>query len=62
MALEALLRAAFDLSEREVLRNRLLVSEQVLVGVAPYVGCEKRRRGSSLASARASSSSSGRPS
>ena len=32
-ALEALLRAAFDLSEREVLRNRLLVSEQVLVGV-----------------------------
>jgi AcrR family transcriptional regulator len=32
-ALEAVLRAAFDLSEREVLRNRLLVSEQVLVGV-----------------------------
>ena len=28
-----MLRAAFDLSEREVLRNRLLVSEQVLVGV-----------------------------
>jgi TetR/AcrR family transcriptional regulator, cholesterol catabolism regulator len=32
-ALEAVLQAAFDLSEREVLRNRLLVSEQVLVGV-----------------------------
>jgi AcrR family transcriptional regulator len=32
-ALEAVLRSAFDLSEREVLRNRLLVSEQVLVGV-----------------------------
>src|SRR6476660_9594340 len=32
-ALVAVLRAAFDLSEREVLRNRLLVSEQVLVGV-----------------------------
>ena len=32
-ALETVLRAAFDLSEREVLRNRLLVSEQVLVGV-----------------------------
>ena len=32
-ALEAVLRAAFDLSEHEVLRNRLLVSEQVLVGV-----------------------------
>src|SRR4051812_27567805 len=31
--LVAVLRAAFDLSEREVLRNRLLVSEQVLVGV-----------------------------
>ena len=28
-----MLRAAFDLSEREILRNRLLVSEQVLVGV-----------------------------
>jgi TetR/AcrR family transcriptional regulator, cholesterol catabolism regulator len=33
VALEAVLQAAFDLSEREVLRNRLLVSEQVLVGV-----------------------------
>ena len=32
-ALIAVLEAAFDLSEREVLRNRLLVSEQVLVGV-----------------------------
>jgi AcrR family transcriptional regulator len=32
-ALEAVLQSAFDLSEREVLRNRLLVSEQVLVGV-----------------------------
>ena len=32
-ALVAVLRAAFDLSDREVLRNRLLVSEQVLVGV-----------------------------
>ena len=32
-ALEAVLRAAFDLSQHEVLRNRLLVSEQVLVGV-----------------------------
>jgi AcrR family transcriptional regulator len=32
-ALEALLRDAFDLSEHEILRNRLLVSEQVLVGV-----------------------------
>src|SRR3954470_3267728 len=30
--LVAVLQAAFDLSEREVLRNRLLVSEQVLVG------------------------------
>ena len=29
----AVLAAAFDLSEREILRNRLLVSEQVLVGV-----------------------------
>ena len=28
-----MLRAAFDLSEHEILRNRLLVSEQVLVGV-----------------------------
>jgi hypothetical protein len=27
------LQSAFELSEREVLRNRLLVSEQVLVGV-----------------------------
>jgi AcrR family transcriptional regulator len=33
VALEAVLREAFDLSEREILRNRLLVSEQVLVGV-----------------------------
>jgi AcrR family transcriptional regulator len=32
-ALEAVLEAAFDLSEHELLRNRLLVSEQVLVGV-----------------------------
>jgi TetR/AcrR family transcriptional regulator, cholesterol catabolism regulator len=32
-ALVAVLEAAFELSEREVLRNRLLVSEQVLVGV-----------------------------
>src|SRR3954453_22062035 len=31
--LVAVLQAAFDLSEREVLRNRLLVSEQVLGGV-----------------------------
>src|SRR4051794_22210389 len=31
--LVAVLQSAFDLSEREVLRNRLLVSEQVLVGV-----------------------------
>jgi TetR/AcrR family transcriptional regulator, cholesterol catabolism regulator len=32
-ALVAVLDAAFDLSEHDVLRNRLLVSEQVLVGV-----------------------------
>src|SRR5215217_1602452 len=32
-ALVAVLEAAFDLSEHQVLRNRLLVSEQVLVGV-----------------------------
>ena len=32
-ALEAVLKAAFELSEHEILRNRLLVSEQVLVGV-----------------------------
>src|SRR3954462_6289287 len=32
-ALVAVVRAAFELSEQEVLRNRLLVSEQVLVGV-----------------------------
>jgi len=32
-ALQAVLEGAFDLSEHEVLRNRLLVSEQVLVGV-----------------------------
>jgi TetR/AcrR family transcriptional regulator, cholesterol catabolism regulator len=32
-ALTAVLDGAFDLSEHEVLRNRLLVSEQVLVGV-----------------------------
>jgi TetR/AcrR family transcriptional regulator, cholesterol catabolism regulator len=32
-ALVAVLQSAFDLSEQEVLRNRLLVSEQVLVGV-----------------------------
>jgi TetR/AcrR family transcriptional regulator, cholesterol catabolism regulator len=32
-ALVAVLEGAFDLSDREVLRNRLLVSEQVLVGV-----------------------------
>jgi AcrR family transcriptional regulator len=32
-ALVAVLTEAFDLSEREILRNRLLVSEQVLVGV-----------------------------
>ena len=32
-ALVAVLESAFELSEREVLRNRLLVSEQVLVGV-----------------------------
>jgi AcrR family transcriptional regulator len=32
-ALVAVLQGAFDLSEHEVLRNRLLVSEQVLVGV-----------------------------
>jgi TetR/AcrR family transcriptional regulator, cholesterol catabolism regulator len=32
-ALVAVLNAVFDLSEQEVLRNRLLVSEQVLVGV-----------------------------
>jgi TetR/AcrR family transcriptional regulator, cholesterol catabolism regulator len=32
-ALEAVLESAFDLSEHEVLRNRLLVSEQVLVGI-----------------------------
>src|SRR4051794_41485968 len=31
--LTAVLNAVFDLSEQEVLRNRLLVSEQVLVGV-----------------------------
>ena len=32
-ALTAVLQGAFELSEHEVLRNRLLVSEQVLVGV-----------------------------
>jgi AcrR family transcriptional regulator len=32
-ALVAVLNAVFDLSEQEILRNRLLVSEQVLVGV-----------------------------
>src|SRR3954470_15507395 len=32
-ALTAVLEGAFDLSEHDVLRNRLLVSEQVLVGV-----------------------------
>ena len=32
-ALVAVLKEAFDLSEHEILRNRLLVSEQVLVGV-----------------------------
>jgi TetR/AcrR family transcriptional regulator, cholesterol catabolism regulator len=32
-ALTAVLQGAFDLTEHEVLRNRLLVSEQVLVGV-----------------------------
>ena len=32
-ALVAVLTEAFDLSEHEILRNRLLVSEQVLVGV-----------------------------
>src|SRR5919198_1450902 len=32
-ALVAVLQADFELSEHEVLRNRLLVSEQVLVGV-----------------------------
>ena len=32
-ALRAVLEGAFDLTEHEVLRNRLLVSEQVLVGV-----------------------------
>jgi AcrR family transcriptional regulator len=32
-ALTAVLEGAFDLSEHEVMRNRLLVSEQVLVGV-----------------------------
>jgi TetR/AcrR family transcriptional regulator, cholesterol catabolism regulator len=32
-ALTAVLEGAFDLTEHEVLRNRLLVSEQVLVGV-----------------------------
>src|SRR4051812_30236651 len=32
-ALVAVLNAAFELSEHEILRNRLLVSEQVLVGV-----------------------------
>src|SRR4051794_38896879 len=32
-ALVAVLNAVFDLTEQEVLRNRLLVSEQVLVGV-----------------------------
>jgi TetR/AcrR family transcriptional regulator, cholesterol catabolism regulator len=32
-ALVALLNAVFDLNEQDVLRNRLLVSEQVLVGV-----------------------------
>src|SRR5260370_35500559 len=31
-ALVAVLNAAFELSEHEILRNRLLVSEQVLVG------------------------------
>ena len=58
-ALTAVLESAFDLSEREVLRNRLLVSEQVLVGVH-RPPCVRRRRGSSRASARATSSSNGR--
>jgi AcrR family transcriptional regulator len=44
-ALAAVLVSAFDLSEREVLRNRLLVSEQVLVGVhRPSVREEEARQ------------------
>jgi hypothetical protein len=39
------LRAAFDLSEREILRNRLLVSEQVLVGVHRTSAREEEARG-----------------
>src|SRR5215217_2207647 len=42
--LVAVLRAAFDLSEHEVLRNRLLVSEQVLVGVHRTSAREEQAR------------------
>jgi TetR/AcrR family transcriptional regulator, cholesterol catabolism regulator len=43
-ALVAVLQAAFDLSERDVLRNRLLVSEQVLVGVHRVSAREEEAR------------------
>ena len=57
-ALVAVLKEAFDLSEHEILRNRLLVSEQVLVGCTgrPHA---RRRRVSWRASAPVTSSSSG---
>src|SRR4051812_34914618 len=43
-ALDAVLESAFDLSEHEVLRNRLLVSEQVLVGVRRLSAREEEAR------------------
>ena len=51
-ALEAVLQSAFDLSEREVLRNRLLVSEQVLVGVHRTSAREEEARQLARAHAR----------
>ena len=53
-ALTAVLQAAFDLSEREwsVLRNRLLVSEQVLVGVHRTSAREEEARQLALARTR----------
>jgi TetR/AcrR family transcriptional regulator, cholesterol catabolism regulator len=51
-ALTAVLHAVFDLSEREVLRNRLLVSEQVLVGVHRASAREEEARQLALARTR----------
>ena len=54
-----MLEAAFELSEREVLRNRLLVSEQVLVGVHRTSAREEEARQLARDARRATSSSSG---